>query len=513
LYIEAQIHKASALSSLSMFDQSLKLIYDLLKLAERKNLLLTQSKLNYDLGQIYFSMRDFKQYLACNQKAKENAIKAKSFDDTLKINGEIGLALVGLGKKEQGIFLLKQTISELKKGDDEMATLTAIDNLSNAYLENGDVRQALKYQLEIYHMPLVNKNLIAKAGINQHLAEIYIEAKEYGNAQKYVSLAIQYAKQLGSIDWLFDCFKNQATIYESQGNYKLALDFHEQYVTLKDSVYQKNYDVKMSAAANFYELEHKQNEIQFLANEKLLNQAKIERLYLIIATLVLLLLVIIMFIHHRKNRREKIMRRQFSMQLIQAQENERQRISKDLHDSVGQNILFIKNKVQKLFANQPNELNQSIDAALEEVRNISKELYPNQLEQYGLISAIEGLCEKVKESTSIFISSDIELPNENFSKDTRINCYRIVQECVNNTIKHARANAIRITGKLVDNHLQLIIQDNGIGFEKSKLSQNANRSFGMLNLAERVRLLNGKFDVETSIGKGTKSWFLIPILK
>ncbi|MBK8685652.1 MAG: hypothetical protein IPN26_12010 [Bacteroidetes bacterium] len=76
-------------------------------------------------------------------------------------------------------------------------------------------------------------------------------------------------------------------------------------------------------------------------------------------------------------------------------------MSKELHDSVGQNLLFIKNQIYKLLPERNPLLNQSVDLALEEVRNISKDLYPNQLEQYGLISAVENLCDKVKESTNL----------------------------------------------------------------------------------------------------------------
>jgi len=133
------------------------------------------------------------------------------------------------------------------------------------------------------------------------------------------------------------------------------------------------------------------------------------------------------------------------------------------------------------------------------------------LDQYGLSSAIEGLCDKIKESTNLFVSSDLQLPDEKLSKETKINCYRIIQECVNNTLKHAKASAIRITGELLGNQIQLVVQDNGSGFEKNLLHLKANRSFGLLNLQERVRILDGKFELETEPGKGTKSLFLIPL--
>jgi signal transduction histidine kinase len=265
--------------------------------------------------------------------------------------------------------------------------------------------------------------------------------------------------------------------------------------------------------ANLYELEHKQNEIRNLENDKELASTKIQRLYLIIAALILIIIIVILFINHRKNKIEKVLREKFSAQLIQTQENERQRISKELHDSVGQNILFIKNQIHKFLQDGNPTLSKSVDSVLEEVRSISKDLYPNQLEQYGLLSAVDALCEKVKESTNVFISADLQLPDEKLiSKETKINCYRIIQECISNTLKHAAASAIRITSEFTEGKIQLIIQDNGKGFEQHILSIKAQESFGMLNIQERVRILKGKFELETSPGNGTKSTFSIPII-
>ncbi|QLH45027.1 MAG: tetratricopeptide repeat protein [Bacteroidota bacterium] len=88
-------------------------------------------------------------------------------------------------------------------------------------------------------------------GVNQHLAEILIELKRYREAQPYLTQALEAATKMGSVDWLFDCYKNQSAIYEAQGNYKEALRYHQLFKTLKDSVYQQEYDTKISAMASF----------------------------------------------------------------------------------------------------------------------------------------------------------------------------------------------------------------------------------------------------------------------
>jgi signal transduction histidine kinase len=177
---------------------------------------------------------------------------------------------------------------------------------------------------------------------------------------------------------------------------------------------------------------------------------------------------------------------------------------------VGQNILFIKNQLN---SNNRDEilLNKSIDDALDEVRNISKDLYPNQLEKYGLSSAVDALAMQINSSTGIFVSSDIQGIDDVLNKNVQINFYRIIQEFVNNTLKHANATAIRITTEHTDKEIILTVQDNGSGFDKAILEAKANKSSGMLNLEERIKMLKGKVDFETEIGKGTKAIFRVPV--
>ncbi|MEY2829417.1 MAG: hypothetical protein RIQ33_1275 [Bacteroidota bacterium] len=500
------------INSLGMFDESLKLLYKLLQRFDKKPDYKNIGVIQYNIGEVYFQMRDFKNCYSFFCRSKQSFIRLKRFDDTIRVNLEIGLALAGLGKHNEGIELIKQNIEAAKKLNNIDFVVNGIDDLANCYAELDDWKNALKAELEIFNYPEAIESNEMKAALNQHLAEMYVNLKQYSKAQQYVTEAIKYATEMGSNDWLFECYKNQSAIYEANKDYKNALLYHTKYLNTKDSVYKNNYDTKMSVMANLYELEHKQNEIKNLAKDNELASTKIQRLYLIIAALILIIIIVILFINHRKNKTEKVLREKFSAQLIQTQENERQRISKELHDSVGQNILFIKNQIHKFLQDGNPALSESVDSVLEEVRSISKDLYPNQLEQYGLLSAVDALCEKVKESTNVFISADMQLPDEKLlSKETKINCYRIIQECISNTLKHAAASAIRITSEFAEGKIQLIIQDNGRGFEQHILSAKAQHSFGMLNIQERVRILNGKFELETSPGNGTKSVFLIPM--
>ncbi len=510
LQFNAVVNKARVFGQLSIYDVNLKILYDLLAKAEAENKCERIGKVKYLLGATYLNMFDYKKSLANFEEAKKVYLNCKEYEDTLNVNAELGLQYVIAGEEEKGILLLKQTIENFKKLPPDKGLANAIDNLSNSYYGMDDLKNAIAYQLLLVDNTYINSNIEGRTAVNQHLAELYCEDKQYDKAQAYVTKAIAYGEKMKSNFWLFDCYKNQAAIFEAKGNYKGALLYHQKYLASKDSVYQKDYANKMSAMHNLYELDKKQNQINTLAKDKVLDSLKIQRLTLGLITLMLTALFISIANQLRKNKKERKQKEQFAQQLLNAQEEERQRIAKDLHDSVGQNILFIKNQLQSPNKNE-SALLQSIDTALEEVRNISKNLYPNQLEKYGLAKAVQTLSEQVNKTTGIFISSDMKGIDEALNKNVQINFYRIIQEFINNTLKHANATSIRITTELNSKEIVLLVQDNGKGFDTNILQSKAHNSFGILNMEERIKMLKGNVTIESEKGKGTKSRFTIPI--
>lgn len=511
LIFSALMTQAQVFNNLGMFDASQKAVYDLLPQYEKEKRYNFLQPLYFNLGQMSFQMQDHDKAMAYYIKSKKAAILARHFTDTIRINSEIGLEMIAAGKIREGIRLCQQSVELAKKNGDEEIIVYALDNLSNSYAHIEDFEKSLIYQKEMLKYRFVEENLSNKTAIHQHLGEILIGLRRYDEAQPYVTKAIQFAKEMGSNDWLFDCYKNQSAIYEAKGNWKNALHYHKLYVATKDSVYRDDYANKMSAMSGYYELNEKNEAIRELGYKTHLAQEKIKQLYAWIVALISFIIAILFYINHRKNKREKELRQQFSKQQIQSIEDERQNIAKMLHDSVGQNILFIKNYIHKHGLNTP-QLDQSIDQSLEEVRNISKDLYPNQLNQYGLGTAVEALCDKVRESTNVFVSSDIQLPGDQLvSQEVKINLYRIIQECISNSIKHAAATSIRITGEIIQGRFHLLVQDNGRGFDPEQLHNKAAKSFGLLNMQERARILSGIFKIESTPGHGTKNQIIVPI--
>ena len=207
----------------------------------------------------------------------------------------------------------------------------------------------------------------------------------------------------------------------------------------------------------------------------------------------------------------------FSQELIYSQESERRRISAELHDSLGQRLILIKNHA--LFLLRPGaeklsdmERKQTIEDisdeaahAIEETRTISYNLRPFQLDRLGLAKAIEALVRSASRATQIKFTTHLDEIDDSFPEDLRINFYRIVQEAVNNIIKHSNATEADITVKRYEDRILLSIRDNGNGLalEPKGVSPVGKGGFGLTGIKERAAVLGGTVRMQSSPGFGT----------
>jgi signal transduction histidine kinase/ligand-binding sensor domain-containing protein len=222
----------------------------------------------------------------------------------------------------------------------------------------------------------------------------------------------------------------------------------------------------------------------------------------------------------RQLERERSAQRAFSRQLIQSQESERKRIAAELHDSLGQRLLVIKNwAALSLMASpgnapareQLNEISENASLALEETRQIVFDLRPYQLDKVGLTSTLKFTVEQIAVSSGIDITARIAELDGTFSLDDEISFYRIVQECLNNIVKHSGATQARVLIER-DSAIRLQVSDNGRGFALDTLDQKE-RGFGLSGIAERARMLGGDYSIESEPGNGVTIRITIGRLK
>ena len=213
---------------------------------------------------------------------------------------------------------------------------------------------------------------------------------------------------------------------------------------------------------------------------------------------------------------------QFSQQLIESQEAERKRIAGELHDSLGQNLLVIKNWAtlgltftapDAPVREQLDEISTTALQSLNDVRSIIHNLRPYQLDTIGLSNTLRFMIEQVGAASGLQFQSEIAALDHLFSPEAEVILFRIVQECVNNIVKHAQATEAKLLCQIADGNLQMTIADNGRGLSNpnSAIRNPQSSGLGLTSLRERVRILWGTHKMQSASGQGTTHFFTIPI--
>jgi PAS domain S-box-containing protein len=215
-----------------------------------------------------------------------------------------------------------------------------------------------------------------------------------------------------------------------------------------------------------------------------------------------------------KKRDEKLTREA----LFEGQEQERTRISQELHDGLGQLFTAIKfnlqniktgvsEKDQSTLMEGLEELEENLDIALREVKNISHDLMPDVLAQYGIKPAIENMISKLRSSSNVSVHCDLVDVDCRFSKEVEMGLFRICQELVNNSIRHSECQNVYVQLVNSGDHIALTVEDDGRGFEV----KNTYKGFGLHNIKSRAEVLDGNVEIDTSVGGGTVTTVEIPL--
>ncbi|WP_020533933.1 type IV pili methyl-accepting chemotaxis transducer N-terminal domain-containing protein [Flexithrix dorotheae] len=220
---------------------------------------------------------------------------------------------------------------------------------------------------------------------------------------------------------------------------------------------------------------------------------------------------------------EKVKEQQFrSVLILEGQEEERKRISRDMHDGVGQMLYALKLNLEATTPSSSRHTKERLQEArdilkniIREVRRVSFNLTPTSLSDFGIVSAIKKYCSEV----STLMGIEVEFINmtrfiNRLGKNVETHLYRIIQEAVNNAIKYSGSKKISVTFAHNAQNLHIEVRDNGKGFDIEKLTQKGHFSasgHGIFNMRERAGFINAQFDVETQVGKGTVIKIDVPI--
>lgn len=210
------------------------------------------------------------------------------------------------------------------------------------------------------------------------------------------------------------------------------------------------------------------------------------------------------------------------VKIIKAQEEERQRVARDIHDGPAQlmtNVVLKADLCQKLIDIDKERAKEELEnlkyvmrSSLADVRKIIYDLRPMSLDDLGLIPTVDRYVKNYINNTGIEVDLHVFGDEKPIKSIIELASFRIIQEAMNNIQKHANASRVAVKLEFVDNNISIIVSDNGSGFNKDIIKEDSQESgYGLISMRERVELLNGKFDISSSLGKGTKVFVTIPL--
>ncbi|MFT6000606.1 MAG: signal transduction histidine kinase [Neolewinella sp.] len=295
--------------------------------------------------------------------------------------------------------------------------------------------------------------------------------------------------------------------YKAKGSYSQALEYYELVMDFrkKNEASERNQIIGNVEAK--YQTARKEKQILEL---NVANAAIKQKSNLYMLSAVLLTLFGFLGFQLTRVQRERNQKAAFTSALIDAQEEERKRIARDLHDGIGQSLLVIK---QQLEINQASTLanRQLISDTLEEVRTISRDLHPVLLEKFGITTTVKDIVSRVSDiAPSLFVSSEISDIDGVLLPKAEVQVFRVVQEALSNVVKHAGATAAKVSVVQHPKNVEVIIRDNGNGFDY-ELAVARSKSLGLRTMNERISSVGGKFTIKSGLGEGTIIRLTLPL--
>ena len=482
-----------------------------------------------NMGNVYL---DYKKYSAAKEsfdRAIAIAKKTKSLSTLANSYSGVMSYYFKQNNLSEALKYGNLAVKYLKELNMKSDLAVLYNSIGQVYYEKGNYEIAMKYYSNSLEFRNFMKDNLGIASCYKNIAACYAELKDFVKAEEYVNKSIAIFKVLNSKDYLREAYDILGSIFEAKQDHVNALKFFKESAAMKDSIYNKQSTDKINELQIAYQTEKKVQQIALLHQENKIQKLLISKrnMLLGIAIGVLLLTLVIGVLLYKSIKLKQDSRLQMAVitqqdlatkAVLNAEENERKRISGELHDGLGQMFSAVKLNLSALtddltFKNEQSKrmfdktLNL-VDESCKEVRIISHQMAPNVLLKSGLASAIKDFINKI-DSRKLKINLETVGLQERLNQNIETVLYRVIQETVNNVIKHASANSLDI--QLTRDHegINAMIEDNGIGFDTSLLDKF--EGTGLKNILSRVNYLKGTVDFSSKLGSGTLVAIYIPL--
>ncbi len=530
-YRAAIHHKlSSAYVMMMQLEPGLKNAFEALKNYEQIKDTANTANILVNIANVYQQQHNFKQadhYLR-QAEAKAKLISRKTaLGNVYNTMGILYAEHDQLDSAEK-FFLQSTFIRETL--NDKTSVAWNYNNLGGLYVMLENPQKAILYLEKALAKFKETENLDGQTSVANNLGQLYMQVGNSKKALNYYSYSRGLYAQTNNPDNLENLYTNLSNYYDETGDLKTAFKYSDSLIVLKDSLYGHRLDKSIAEMQVKFDVEKK--DLQLARNKAELDakeqQAFIKNTIIISIVVLFMLLCATGFLFYRKKQveRKAEMNAEIAKQkeirtrsILEAEEKERRRIAQDLHDGVGQLLsaakLNLSNLESKLHdQNQEQQMAMQnalslLDDSVKEVRAVSHNMMPNVLIKLGLASAIREFITKLGNAPTLKVDLEIVGLDARLDNQVETVLYRVIQEIVTNIIKHAEASKISMQLIRHETELNVLIEDNGIGFDSSKVDEF--EGMGLKGIKTRIELLAGSVYFDSIVGRGTTVIIDIPI--
>ncbi len=485
------------------------------------------------LAKVYIKKVEYKKAISLLDECvnKSNDTKINAFAN--KYYGDIFLYKEDFVLSEK---YYKKALSGFNNLKLEKPQLKIKVNLGTAAMLEGDFNLAYKYLKEVKDKSLEKEYYDLHIEAVLRIGYIYKKNKQYDEAQMVLSTAYVNSVQWNQLESQKVIAESMIDLYVELDDYKNAYNLMTQYQSVSDQIINNQKRKEVKELETKYQTAQKENEILSLQEEQLLKESEIKRqktiknAFLIGFSVVLIPIIALLYMYYQKlqvqsqlNVKQEEINRQKVASLIKAQElklvkasieaqdEERGRIARELHDSIGGNLAAIKLQMNNLSDKEvvKKTIVDQLDETYQQVREISHNLIPSKFSQNAFTTLISDYIDKLDKASDQDITF-IPHPKDKINaldEHIQVEVFNILQELITNTLKHAKAKNVEIHVNIHNNILQLLFEDNGIGFDKEKTPS----GIGLQNIKSRLEVLHATINIDSIINRGTAVTIEIPI--
>jgi signal transduction histidine kinase len=510
---------------LSDFETAAEYYLKSLRIAEETNNRRLQRIMNNNLASIFINLDQFEKGKAY---AERSLIIAKEMKNDYAISSStFNIATAELSLKQYDKALAHyQSIEAIGlRTDDYIVILDGWLGMGDTYGALTKVPLAEKYYQQVITLSTEREAPEYEMYAYMGLSKLYVKLGQYPVAERNVVKGIALARRLGSNYELKELYLQASDIEAETGDFTNALKYRKEFEQLNDSIVGEKSRSTVTLLEARYESEKKEATIRQLETDQQIHQLTIRQQntlnYILVGiALALLIISLLAYRNYRQKQRlhhQRIQELEIEKQLLateailKGEEQERARLAKDLHDGLGGMLSGTKFSLHAIKANllmtpeNQQAFERSIDmldSSIKEMRRVAHNMMPEALLRFGLDTALRDFCQSINQSGALDINyQSIGLSGVTLEQSVSIAVYRMVQELINNTLKHAAAKTAIVQVTIADGHLSLTVEDDGKGFDVAR--QEKSRGIGWSNLQHRVEFLQAKVDLSSAPGEGT----------